>query len=79
MKTVTGGSGALLLALLMHGHTVNARAACESLSSLALPNTSITLAQMVPAGGFTLPGNGCDSAAIQPVARLASALQEALE
>jgi feruloyl esterase len=58
MKTITGGSCALLLALMMDGHTLNARASCESLSSLALPNTSITLAQMVPAGGFTLPGTG---------------------
>jgi feruloyl esterase len=29
---------------------------CESLSSLALPKTSITLAQVVPAGKFALPG-----------------------
>ena len=58
MKMVTGGSGALLLALLMDGHPLNTRASCESLSSLALPNTSITLAEMVPAGGFTLPGTG---------------------
>jgi feruloyl esterase len=58
MKTVTGGSCALLLALMMDGHTLNARASCESLSSLALPNTSITLAQMVLAGGFTLTGTG---------------------
>ena len=60
MKTVTGGSCAVLLALIlmMDGHALNAAASCESLSSLALPNTSITLAQMVPAGGFSLPGTG---------------------
>jgi feruloyl esterase len=29
---------------------------CESLSSLGLPNTTITLAQSVAAGGFTQPG-----------------------
>ena len=59
MKTVTGGSCAVLLALIlmMDGYALNA-ASCESLSSLALPNTSITLAQMVPAGGFSLPGTG---------------------
>src|SRR5438876_10171002 len=56
MKMVTGGSCALLLALTTHGHALNAVSSCESLSSLALPNTSITLAQMVPAGAFTLPG-----------------------
>src|SRR5262249_10522569 len=60
MKTVTGGSCAVLLALIlmMDGHALNAAASCERLSSLALPNTSITLAQMTPAGGFNLPGTG---------------------
>lgn len=59
MKTVTGGSFAVLLALLlmMDRHALVA-ASCESVSSLALPNTSITLAQLVPAGGFSLPGPG---------------------
>jgi len=58
MKMVIGGSCALLLALTTHGHALKAASSCESLSSLALPNTSITLAQMVPAGAFTLPGTG---------------------
>jgi len=58
MKMVTGGWCALLLALTTHGHALKAASSCESLSSLALPNTSITLAQMVPAGAFTLPGTG---------------------
>ena len=58
MKMVTGGSCAVLLALMMDGHALTAAASCESMSSLALSNTSITLAQMVPAGGFTLPGTG---------------------
>ena len=31
-------------------------ASCESLASLALPNTTITAAQVVPAGQFTPPG-----------------------
>ncbi len=69
MKMVTGGSCAVLLAVMMYGHALNAAAAsCESLSSLMLPNTSITLAQMVPAGGFTLPGMG--PAAVQQFSRL---------
>jgi len=55
---VTGGSCALVFATMMYGHALNAAASCESLSSLALPDTSITLARMVPAGGFTLPGPG---------------------
>src|SRR4029453_13572025 len=60
MKTVKGGSCAVLLALIfmMDRHALNAAASCERLSSLALSNTSITLAQMVPAGGFSLPGTG---------------------
>ena len=33
-------------------------ATCESLASLKLPNTTITSAQTVPAGGFTLAGGG---------------------
>ena len=48
MKMVTGGSCAVLLALMMDGHALNAAASCQSLLSLALPNTSITLAQLVP-------------------------------
>src|SRR5689334_12274192 len=59
MKTITGGSCAVLaLILMMDGHALGAPASCESLSSLALPNTSITLAQRVPAGGFSLLGTG---------------------
>jgi feruloyl esterase len=58
MKMVTGGLGAVLLALTVDGHALNTTTSCESLSSLTLPNTSITLAEMVPAGGFILPGRG---------------------
>src|ERR1700682_2852199 len=58
MKMVTGGSCGLLLAVTTHGHALKVSSSCESLSSLALPNTSITLAQVVPAGAFTLPGTG---------------------
>lgn len=68
MRTVSGGSGAVILAAMMSGHAVDGAAPCESLSSLALPNTSITLAEMVPAGGFTLPGMG--PAALQQFSRL---------
>src|SRR5512134_1823769 len=37
--------------------TPQAPATCERLASLALPNTTITLAQVVNAGAFTVPGN----------------------
>src|SRR6185436_6301191 len=56
MKVLTGGLCALLLALLVNGHTVKAAAAsCEGLASLTLPNTTITMAETVPAGAFTAP------------------------
>ena len=58
MKTLTGGLGAVLFALIIDAHALSGAASCESLSSLVLPNTSITLAQMVSAGGFSLPGTG---------------------
>jgi feruloyl esterase len=58
MKILAGGLGALLLAVLMTGHTLKATSSCEGLASLALQNTKITLAQTVPAGAFTPPGAG---------------------
>ena len=58
MRMVTGGLCALLLALTTHEHALKSASSCESLSSLALPNTSMTLSQVVPAGAFTLPGTG---------------------
>lgn len=58
MRMLTGGLCALLLAQTTHGQAFKSASSCESLSSLALPNTSITLAQVVSAGAFTLPGTG---------------------
>src|SRR5262245_27470442 len=58
MKIVTAGPCVVLLALMINAPALKAAASCESLSSLVLPNTSITLVQMVPAGGFSLPGTG---------------------
>jgi hypothetical protein len=58
MRVVIGGSCAVLLATMMYGHLLDAATSCGSLSSLALPDTSITGAQLVPPGGFTLPGLG---------------------
>jgi feruloyl esterase len=37
---------------------VDAAGSCESIASLSLPNTTITLAESVAAGGFTQPGAG---------------------
>jgi len=36
-------------------------ATCESLASLSLPATTITMAQTVPAGGFSLPGGNAQA------------------
>ncbi len=58
MKILAAGLSVLLSALTTHGHGLNSASSCESLSSLALPNTSITLVQMVPAGTFALPATG---------------------
>jgi feruloyl esterase len=56
MKMVIGGLCVLLSALTMNGEALKSTSSCESQSSLALPDTSITLAQVVPARAFTLPG-----------------------
>jgi feruloyl esterase len=52
----------ILTVVLMPGaggaqNTPQTPSACERLVSLSLPNTTITLAQLVNAGGFTVPAN----------------------
>src|SRR4029453_6521436 len=76
-------SGATLVfsALVVAPVTVSAATSCESLTSLTLPNTTITLAQAVPAGGFTQPGargggRGGDAASTLPAfCRVAATLK----
>jgi feruloyl esterase len=46
----------LMLASAVTFPAVGSAATCESLAALALPNTSITMAQSVAAGGFSVPG-----------------------
>jgi Tannase and feruloyl esterase len=48
--------------------------ACEDLSKLALPHTTITLAQSVEAGGFTPPGGGRQMSALPAFCRVAATL-----
>src|SRR5262249_463236 len=48
----------LLLACALLAADSAAAATCESLSGLTLPNTTITMAQMVTAGSFVAPGRG---------------------
>jgi feruloyl esterase len=49
---------AVLFAAVMHGQAFAAGSPCESLSSLTLPDTTITLVQSVPKEGFTGAGSG---------------------
>ena len=58
MKMANAGLCVLLSALTTHGQAFKSASSCESLSSVVLPNTSITLAQVVPAGTFALPAKG---------------------
>ena len=62
MKILAGGFCALLIATVICGQTLTAAASCESLSSLTLSETTITLAQVVPAGGFSRPTTGSSAA-----------------
>jgi feruloyl esterase len=58
LRTVVGGLGILLFATPIAAPlkvSAATAAACESLTSLKLPNTTITLAQTIAAGAFTPP------------------------
>src|SRR5208337_2077628 len=48
-------ASAIFFALALAAQIPLAAATCESLSSLSIPHTTITLAQSVAAGEFTLP------------------------
>ena len=47
----------ITFALVLAG-SVLAAAPCESLKALALPGTTITAAEVIPAGPYTVPGPG---------------------
>ena len=56
MKALVGGLGALVLTtVVFSSQSVDLGAACEQLSELVLPGTTITLAQTVNAGAFSPP------------------------
>ena len=57
-----GGLTAAAITALMPQPNVSAAASCESLSSLTLSDTTITIAQVVPAGGFSRPATGPSAA-----------------
>ena len=65
MRILMGGLCAILLAAILPQPAVPVAAAagmCEQLSSLALPGTTITLAQKVAAGAFVPPATGAPGA-----------------
>ena len=68
---------ALLLAVLVPGRAMTAAASsCASLSALAVPNATITLAQAVEAGPFTVPGPDAGSPRTLPAfCRVAATLK----
>jgi feruloyl esterase len=66
MKIFGAGLCSLLLAIALHAQpdqSVAASGSCADLSKLALPNTTITLAETVAAGTFTPSGAGGGGAA----------------
>jgi feruloyl esterase len=58
MRVPSVGFGIALLALLPQCQMLSAAESCEKLSSLVLPNTTITSARVIPAGDFTQPATG---------------------
>jgi len=54
----TGNTATIVLATALLGTLPALAASCESLTSFKLPDTTITLAQTVAAGGFTPPSTG---------------------
>ena len=65
MRIVIGGLAAIVLASMFSTHPQAAATPCEKLAALALPNTTITEAQLVQAGAFTPPGTGGDGRAFR--------------
>jgi len=66
MRIFAGGLGVLLFPALMNSQTLKATPSCEGLASLALPKTTVTLAQVVPAGAFSRSTTVGVSSAEQP-------------
>src|SRR6185503_4740341 len=62
MKILVSGLGALLLTASVNGQTLDTTASCERLASLTLPQTTITMAKVVPAGAFSRPAIGRSNA-----------------
>jgi feruloyl esterase len=56
MRTAAVGFSTIVLAAAMSTRAAAEGMACDALAKLTLPNTTITSAQLVPAGQFTPPG-----------------------
>jgi feruloyl esterase len=65
MKIPAATSCALLVATLVPDRALQANASCEALSTLALPNATITVAEAVEAGTFKPPAPGSDAEAFR--------------
>ena len=77
MRILTAGVCALLLASLSPDRTLQASTPCGALSTLALPNTTITFAQAVEAGNYAPPTPGAAerSLALPAFCRVAATLK----
>jgi feruloyl esterase len=76
MRILAAGACALVIAALVPDPALRASGSCSALSSLALPNAAITLAQAVEAGPFTPPGAAGDPARPLPAfCRVAATLK----
>lgn len=77
MKILAASVCALLIATLVPDRTLRASASCGALSTLALPNATITLAQAVEAGPFTppAPGNAVEARALPAFCRVVATLK----
>ena len=74
MKLLTAGMSALLLAALVSHRAPGASPSCPSLSTLALPNTKITITRAVDAGPFTPPGGDENARVLPAFCRVAATL-----
>src|SRR4029077_2492672 len=79
MKVLVGGGCALLVAALMSGRPIGASTSCESLTALALPRATVTLARQVEAGAFAPAAAAGEGApplnAPRPFCRVAATLK----
>jgi feruloyl esterase len=58
MKILRAALLTVVMAVVMPDDVNAAGSSCESLLKLTLENATVTLAQLVPAGGFRAPGGG---------------------